>query len=390
MDNSAIQKLLDRYLAGSCSESERLIVESWLEQQPGTDNRWTEMDGPAKAEWMSLLYKDIQQTITTDKKPAPVIPFYKRPLFRTAAAAAVILIIGMTALYKKHTPSGAATATAVQPPPQQDVPPGGNKAILMLANGANITLDSASNGALAQQGNTTVLKTANGQLAYNTGNNKPAEILYNTLVTPRGGQYQLVLPDGTKVWLNAASPIRYPTAFAGKERKVSVTGEAYFEVAQNAAMPFVVSIGATGNKGEIMVLGTHFNVNAYDDEETVRTTLLEGAIEMKKDDAKVFVKPMQQAQLSKTGDIRLVNDVDVEDVIAWKNGKTSCKNMELKDIMREVSRWYDVDIVYENAIEDRYTVTVPRDVPVSSLFKFLEASGGVHFKIEGKKITVLK
>ena len=396
MNNSDMQDLLDRYLAGSCSVAEQLQVESWLEQQQNRDldNQWTQMDAIAKATWMAALYRDIHASIHTgtEVRPAPVIPLYKRRPFRVAVAAALILLIGAGLLKVTQTPVHQVVKASAPPAQaQNDVLPGGNKAILTLADGASITLDSASNGALARQGNATVLKTANGQLAYNAGNDKPSEILYNTLVTPRGGQYRLVLPDGSKVWLNSASSIRYPTAFAGKERKVTISGEAYFEVAENAAMPFVVGIrGAAGDKGEVTVLGTHFNVNAYDDEEKVSTTLLEGAVQMKKGDASVILKPLQQAQLSKSGNISLVNDADIDEVVAWKNGKTLCKNMDLEDLMRQVSRWYDVDIVYENKIGDRYTVNLPRNVPVSSLLNFLEASGGVHFRIEGKKITVLK
>jgi ferric-dicitrate binding protein FerR (iron transport regulator) len=173
----------------------------------------------------------------------------------------------------------------------------------------------------------------------------------------------------------------------GKERRVTITGEAYFEIKENAALPFVV---ATNNKGEIQVLGTQFNVNAYEDEPVVKTTLLEGAVQVKKDGATLLLKPGEQAQLTMAGDLTRTKDVDMEETLAWKNGKFSCKNKALEDIMRQVARWYDVEIVYEDRITDRYTASVARDVPVSSLLRYLELSEGVHFRIEGKKITVVK
>jgi ferric-dicitrate binding protein FerR (iron transport regulator) len=230
------------------------------------------------------------------------------------------------------------------------------------------------------------LKKDGGQLAYDVSGVKPADILYNTLATPRGGQYQLILPDGSKVWLNAASSIRYPTAFAGKERRVMITGEAYFEIKQDAAMPFIVS----HNDIDVKVLGTSFDVNTYDDEPVVRTTLVEGAVQVKKGTGAVVLEPGQQARVTEAGVVSLWNDVDVEETVAWKNGRFSCKNMALEDIMREVARWYDVDVMYKDKITDRYTLGVARNVPVSSLLRYLEMSEGVHFSVEGKKIIVSK
>jgi transmembrane sensor len=391
MNHSAMQKLLDRYLSGACSAEEQLKVEQWLEQQQNADNEWTEMDAPAKAAWMALLRQDVRHTIQSKAVAPPVIPIYKRPFFRMAAAAAIILMIGTGAWWLKQGSSRDMVKIREADLHLNDVLPGGNKAVLTLANGSTITLDSAANGKLAQQGNTTVLKAANGQLAYNAVNERPTEVVYNTLATPRGGQYRLVLPDGSKVWLNAASSIYYPTVFRGKERKVSITGEAYFEITENAAMPFVVEATTySGNRGEVKVLGTHFDVNAYNDEKTMNTTLLEGSVLVKKDGATALLKPGQQAQLPKEGGIKLVNDADLEEIVAWKNGKTSFRKMDVENIMRQVARWYDVEIVYEDGIPDRYTGTVSRDVPVSQLLRYLELSGGVHFRIEGKKITVLK
>jgi len=308
-------------------------------------------------------------------------------LFTLPRVAAAVIIVALCAggyfIFNQRQKERVAVEASGSPS-KNDVMPGYNKAILTLANGSAIVLDSAHIGKLAQQGNTTVVNSNNGQLAYNTLNEKPNEVLYNTLATPRGGQYQLVLPDGSKVWLNAASSIRYPTAFAGKVRKIEITGEAYFEVAKNAGMPFIVK----ANGMDVRVLGTHFNVNAYDDEAAIKTTLLEGAVMVTKDAATAILKPGQQSRLAKSGKINVMDNADVEEAVAWKNGKHAFNNADIETIMRQAARWYDIEVVYKTKIEDHYTVNVPRNVPVSQLFHFLELSSGVHFAIEGKKITV--
>jgi len=307
---------------------------------------------------------------------------------RIAAAAVIFLLLGAGVyLWVSRVPKAdpartGETAVLLK----NDVAPGGNKAVLTLANGSAILLDSVHTGILAQQGNAAVVKSNDGQLAYNTLHEKPTEVLYNTLATPRGGQYRLVLPDGSKVWLNAASSIHYPTAFAGKERKVAITGEAYFEVAKNESMPFVVMANGTA----VQVLGTQFNVNAYDDEVMVKTTLLEGAVRVTKDAATALLQPGEQAQLTKAGEIKLVHDADIEEAIAWKNGLFQLKSADVPTIMRQMARWYDVAIVYEGGVPDGHiSGKVPRGMNLSKVLEVFELSG-VHFKIEGKKIIVMK
>ena len=240
-------------------------------------------------------------------------------------AAVVLLIIagsGTYLLLQDKTPSKPATIASYKEQTKQikrDLAPGGNKAVLTLGDGSTIVLDDAKNGALTQQGNTKVLKL-NGKLTYDPAGTKNDEILYNTITTPRGGQYQIELPDGSQVWLNAVSSLRFPTAFAGKERRVEVTGEAYFEVAKNATMPFKVVIATpAGNGTEIEALGTQFNIMAYNDEVAVRTTLLEGSVKINQDSKPVLLKPGQQARLQDKS-LKIIENVDTEEVIAWKNG----------------------------------------------------------------------
>ena len=322
---------------------------------------------------------------------APRLPFLKHYRRWTAVAASIIILFGTGAYFFFGNRQPTPRATVSNSATKHDVPPGTNKATLTLANGSTIVLDSAANGKLAQQGSTTVLKTNNGQLAYNTTREKPTEVLYNTLVTPRGGQYQLVLPDGSKVWLNAASAIHYPTAFHGAERRVDITGEAYFEIAKDVQRPFIVMIGSpAGEKGEVKVLGTAFNINAYEDEPQTRTTLVAGSVQVKKDAASSILKPGEQAQQTSSGQINVISNADMEETLAWKNGKLSFKHAGIESIMRQAARWYDVDIVIKDKIEDTYTLSAPRNVPLSKLLAVLELNGGVHFTVEGKKITVTK
>ena len=259
-----------------------------------------------------------------------------------------------------------------------------NKAILTLSDGSTIILDDAKNGQVAQQGGTQIAKLANGQLVYNALDGKPAEVVFNTLTTPRGGQFKLTLPDGSEVWLNASSSIKYPTAFIGNERKVEISGEAYFEIVHNAAKPFKVSV----NGMEVKVLGTHFNINAYNDEASVKTTLLEGSISLTKADAATTLKPGQQAQLGNGGNIKVIDNVDIDQVVAWKNGYFSFNRADLQTVMRQIARWYDVDISYEGKIPERqFGGKIDRNSNASEVLKILEESK-VHFRIEEKKIIV--
>jgi transmembrane sensor len=313
-----------------------------------------------------------------------------------AVAAALLLVAGKLVI--DLTGRNTATPIPITTSPATaaaDVPPGTRNAVLTLGDGTKITLDNAANGKLAQQGNTKVIKL-NGQIAYTSnGKHGSEEPLLNTIATARGNQYMLILPDGTKVWLNAASSMRFPTAFKGSERKVEITGEAYFEIAKDPAMPFKVVAGG----GEIQVLGTHFNVNAYADESTIKTTLLEGAVAVKKEGARLVLSPGQQAKfqpLARQGQsiaaasaITLLKDVDTGHETAWKDGYFWFENTDIHTLMRQVSRWYDVEVEIKGDVsDDGFSGKVSRSVPLSKLLKVLEQYD-LHFKVEGKKITVL-
>jgi len=290
---------------------------------------------------------------------------------------------------------------------RNDIPPGGHKAILTLANGTTIVLDSAHNGLIGQQGNTNIVKVDAGALAYKgaTGDKLQADgaAAYNSISTPRGGQYQVILPDGSKVWLNAASSLRFPTSFVGKERMVELTGEAYFEIAKNTAMPFRVFVSPPLGSGKgglnVKVLGTHFNIKAYSNEQNIRTTLLEGAVKVelpalsgvwKSGGQEVSLQPGRQAVTDYATQALSVTDANTEQVVAWKNGMFRFRETSIRELMREVERWYNVDVVYNTDKTDQdFTGIVPRTQNISALLKILELTGTVHFQIEGKKIIVL-
>jgi ferric-dicitrate binding protein FerR (iron transport regulator) len=319
---------------------------------------------------------------------APVIT-----LRRAMAAAVVLLVAGVGVYFQFYRHAGiqqSAAPVVINEKEEIDVPaPNGNNAILTLADGSTVVLDSARNGTLTQQGDAQVSKANAGRLVYNVLSRQPAAIVYNTVSTQRGGQYQIVLPDGSKVWLNTVSSLRFPTAFAGAERVVELTGEAYFEVAKQDKMPFRVHVNAPGDRGmDVRVLGTHFDVMAYDNEEEIRTTLLEGAVKVVEGGKSSILAPGQQVKMDKHGGFKLDENADVDLAMAWKNGFTSFKSADIKSILRQVERWYDIDVMYEgNVPERKFSGGISRDANLSEVIRLLEVSK-IHFKIKGRKLTV--
>ncbi len=318
----------------------------------------------------------------------PVIEKYN-PSFKwmriAAAAVLIIAVAGISFWFQKKQPQQPiAQSKKIITPVSKPITPGGNKAVLTLSDGSNIILDSTLKGELAKQGSVKVIKLNTVTVAYNDTKENSKEIVYNTLSTPSGGQYQLILPDGTKVWLDASSSIRFPTAFQGKERNVTLTGEAYFEVAKNADMPFKITVKDMA----VEVLGTHFNVMAYEDESSMNTTLLEGSVKITKAGVNKMLVPGQQSVINNTGEINIIN-ADIEEVMAWKNGLFQFNAFDIKKVMRQISRWYDVEVVYENEIPSRhFTGMISRSNDISQVLKILQ-SGGVKFRIEGRKIIVI-
>ena len=391
--------LLERYITGSINDAELVELQeltelSAPEVQQGIQ-QWLEGREADPAynpqQWQHLL-GNITSADRQEEKNRKTVPMYRRPWFRYAAAAAVVIIagIGVWSSGEKQQKETSGQQAIVQ----KEVPPGKDGAILTLADGTTVVLDSMGNGMVARQNGAHVV-LEDGKITYYAASATIA-VTYNTMTTPRGRQFNVTLPDGTRVWLNAASSLRYPTVFNGSERKVQITGEAYFEVAQNKDQPFKVDVG----KGiEVEVLGTHFNVNSYDDEPTINTTLLEGSVKvvsknsLQENGNTVVLKPGQQAQHSNTeeGKGLRIRQVDLDEVVAWKDGAFSFNDADLKAVMRQLSRWYNVDIEYAGEIseKDRFTGKLGRSIPLADLLAEMKEYD-VKFRIEGgNKIVVL-
>ncbi|OQP61812.1 hypothetical protein A3860_30565 [Niastella vici] len=351
---------------------------------------------------MEGWWQKISDQIETVKKPVPV---YRR--WYAYAAAAVLLLAAGTFAWKYLMPDKTpATVNGKNVPVVADVPPGGNRATLTLSNGAVIDLGNAGNGQLAQEGNMNVLKPKEGELKYEPATSnprqagagrQPAVIAYNTLSTPRGGQYSLVLPDGSQVWLNATSSIKYPTQFTENERRVTITGEVYFEVKSLAKkLPFIVTVQsqAGANLEVVEVLGTRFNIMAYDDEATAKTTLLKGKVKISvPGDNFRLLQPGQQAQIPQQlagNGIKVIEVEDVEDVAGWKDGLVTLKNADVKTIMRILARWYNVEISYQgNTSNYTFTGTLPLKNNLSVVMKLLEYNG-VHLTLQQNHKIIVK
>jgi transmembrane sensor len=388
LDENQVKQLAEKFLGGTASNEEKRILHEWYDTVNAGDTEIVLTDTAQTAEVFGLqILAELKQMIAEDKVVSRQPSVIRKFRLRWVAAASIILLLGTSAyLWLSRTPSSDLVKKENSNHLKQDIAPGGNKAILTLNDGSTIVLDSAANGTLAQQGNAKVLKTNNGQLAYNIINEKSTEVLYNTLATPRGGQYQLLLPDGSKVWLNATSSIRYPTAFIGNERKVEITGEAYFEVSKDASKKFLV----TANGATTEVLGTHFNVNAYNDESAMKITLLEGSVKVTNDIFYAILSPGQQAKINQDKKVEVNKNIDEDEVMAWKNGWFQFNSLQVEDIMRQISRWYDVEVAYETKSNQKhFSGIVSRNSNVSEVLKIMEQAG-IKFKIEGKKITVVK
>jgi ferric-dicitrate binding protein FerR (iron transport regulator) len=411
MEPSQVKTFLANYDTGQYSEEEHRAFVEWLKTAPVIElAAVVETVGDLTEAKTTFLPADpalaARITAAIETPAAKLVPLYRFP-FRRIAAAAVVLVLGLSAFFIfKRRPAKELIAAGTTSAYKNDLSPGGNKATLTLANGATIVLDSASDGRLAEQGNAAIVKTGSGQLSYTALGGKPGETLYNSLSTPRGGQYRIVLPDGSKVWLNAASSLRFPTAFTGAERKVELTGEAYFEISHvsiagtGKRMPFIVrTLPASGSSSspsgaggeEIEVLGTHFNVNAYPDEEAINTTLLEGSVSIRRTGATTptILTPGQQASLNTTGEIKVTDDVNTDEVVAWINNRFDFRSADIKTVMRQLARWYDVEIDYRKQVQGRFNAEIPRNTYASDVLKALELTGKVKFGIEGKKIIVM-
>jgi ferric-dicitrate binding protein FerR (iron transport regulator) len=415
--NQDIIELIYRYIRDELTAEEQVRLQQWVNGSATNRQFFTEVTQPGKLFSESMMREELDERIQLDQAwqkllakglPANTIttaPYGRKAkvfrirfiLYAVAASVALFILAGVYLYNRPVHPAVVQTTTR----PQHDVAPNTNQPMLTLADGRVVPLNSNSSGTLATQGNVTIARNANGDIIYSqaNANNPQGREAFNSISVPKGGNVvSLVLADGTKVWLNAASSIRYPTAFSGEERKVEMTGEAYFEVAhvalQKKAMPFVVQKGTM----QVTVLGTHFNVNSYDDEDNLKVTLLEGKVKVDQSapgkrggagNQSAILKPGEQAVVTADARLTVHDNVDMESVMAWKNGLFVFDNSSTEAIMRQVQRWYNVNVVYQGDVKHwTFNGQISRYSNVSKVLDLMEATGTVHFKIEDRTIYV--
>ena len=379
-----VKLLLKKYKENGISEEEKDLLRSAIASGEHDEALKADIleafEGPLPdAGWQEEDKEVILAAIFQADQPSQIRAIRSKRRYYIAAAvtAGIILTTAYISTRKPKTLPALAKLEVLTP--------GTNKAMLTLADGSQIPLDSAANGALAQQGSTRITN-ANGQLSYQAGSNEE-QVMYNTVTTPHGGQYQLTLADGSRVWLNAASSIRFPTAFRGNDRQVTITGEAYFEVAQQASQPFSVLVKAEDKEMRIQVLGTSFNIMAYADEQAVKTTLVDGAVQVQHGAEQSVLKPGLEASLA-SGHFNIA-PADLEQTLAWKEGKFRFRNTNIRTIMRQLSRWYDMEVAYNGDVSDiDLTGVISRREDADKLLKALAATQRVHFEVNGHLVTV--
>lgn len=372
------EELLDKYRKGICNAQEKAIVESWhLHELAGKNNL-------PSAEEITIADQQLRYRLNLPKKADHV----RRLWLRISVAASVLLMLGVIGYLFLSKPKAqpGQVALAVAPVTRITEP---RRAMLTLSNGRSIALNYMQSGMLARQGNAAIQQNGKGGVVYKADpqamQQTPVE-LFNTITTPKGAGYDLVLADGTKVWLNSSSSLSFPAEFKGGHRDVKLTGEAYFEVAKNKEKPFIVEANGT----RIQVLGTHFNVGAYPDEQAVVTTLLEGSVKVSKNDKQLIIVPGQQAISRLNTDEITSEKANIDEVMAWRNGYFKFHNEDVKSIFRKVSRWYDIEVEYRgNFSNQRFGGTYSRSKSINELLTYLEKIGNIHFKIEGRRIIVM-
>lgn len=388
MDAKQVIELIERYKSGTCSKQEKAILESWyLHYAKNSHNVFS-------TDRLEQVLKEIEAHLPPNQSSSGQSVFFIRPAFtisRIISAAIVLIVLTFSFfLFKNLERESEGFVEQIV-----EVHPRGNKAILILGDGSKIDLKDAENGLLATEGTIEIMKTSEGTLAYQKGltliENFRSKDIIHKIIIPKGGTYKITLPDGSNVWLNSESSLSYPVAFSGSERKVELSGEAYFEIVSDKFRPFQVkSINQI-----VEVLGTHFNINTYEDSGFIETTLIEGSVRVTQNysNGKPYktklLKPGQQSLTNLVKPEIKIEDVDIEKEIAWKNGFFMFKDTGIQDIMREIERWYDVKVQYEGKIpSEEFTGIISRNVEITKMLEVLEQGGGLKFAISGEKIIV--
>ncbi len=381
-ENKCYSELAAKWLKGKITEEEMNEFSEWFDD---TDNEILNVPPGFAGSEKELRERILSGIRKRRQHPRRIIYFTKNPLTKLAVASAVIITSTLCVLYitgKHSSPAESNSAVAVSK--RDTIVPGGNKAVLILGDGTEVVLDTATSGTIEQNPHSRVIKLDDGELVYSALKDANVAVTYNTLSTPRGGQYAITLVDGTRVWLNSSSSLRFPTSFRDPERIVELSGEAYFEVVQNGDKPFKVKV----NDVEFKVLGTHFNIMAYKDETTINTTLIEGSVAVSKLKETVTLNPGQQARIRENGKIGIIKNADTEQAIAWKNGFFNFTGSDIETTMRQIARWYDIEVIYEDKITEHFNGTILRNASIERVLKMLEFTAVVHFDIQGRKISV--
>ncbi len=380
--------LYEKYMSGQCTADEKKLLDTYHDEMILAEDGWD--DDLVKEEVRDRIWQRLSNSRKVVQMPSRKVTKYW--WLQVAAVFVAVLFAGVFFMQrKKNQQNDTVKLTANKA--QKQIFPGGNKAYLTLANGSRIVLDDAKNGNLATGQGVTVSKAGNGTVVYhftNSVNNTATATTseFNTITTPRGGQYQVVLEDGTRVWLNAASSIKFPQAFTGVSREVELTGEAYFEVAKNKAKPFIVLANGT----KVQVFGTHFNINAYSDNNNVTTTLLEGSVRMDNGSSAVMLLPGQQGATLKTGAGIKVGPADIQQTMAWKNGLFIFHDLNITEVMKQVARWYDVDVEYrdDDVKNNEFGGTISKYKNITELLDVMSLTRSIHYKIEGRRVIIMK
>ncbi len=379
--------LARKWLSGRITAEEKTQFADWYNKSQDEPLIVPEHKGLDEGEYRNRIFFGIQRRIDREKKKKGI------PVFRYFTAAAVLALmcgLGVYLFIGRENPTlekaGKITAT-------ERIGPGGDRAYLTLDDGSVLKLGEISDGMVKEEGNLKISK-AQGTLIYETFDKAGSESAYNTITTPKGGQFSVILPDGTRVWLNASSSLRYPTHFNGEVRRVRLSGEGYFEVAKLPGKPgnngsrFVINVN---EREEVEVLGTHFNIMAYEDEDAIKTTLLEGSVRVSKNGTPHtgLLKPGQQSVYQDSKGFKIESDFDVKESISWKNGLISFKRADIRSIMRQIERWYDVEVIYQGEIPDRlFSGGISRNSNLSDLLEVLELND-IRFKVTNRTITVM-
>lgn len=372
-------KLYEKYLAGHCSSEELDQLQGYRDKFQLEEITWDEEAMGNKANVKARLYAHLQKEMQTDKEDQPVYWQSMRKWFGYAAAAIILVIGGLywSSVENVSKPVGEESQAIV-------IEPGGDKAVLVLDDGTEVSLNELHLGNVTINGKVLANKAGEGELRY--GEMAEDEIRYHTIRTPRGGQYQVTLADGTKIWLNASSSIRFPTAFIGTRRLVEIEGEVFFDVQKDTGKPFVVK----SDNQEITVLGTQFNVMAYPDEEGVKTSLIEGKVAVDIAGSSYTLKPGERSVYDKTKRQVTKETFDPEEILAWQEGYFMFNEESIEHVMRKIARWYDVEVEYKGNMKGKlFSGTVSRFGQVDEVLDMLELTGTVTFKIEGRRILVM-